>query len=49
MKDTCSNQTKAGMLAKYKGNEFITDSKKLSEIFISDIFYIPNATVQDLR
>lgn len=36
-----------GKLAEYKGNMFKT--KDLDDIFKSDIFYIPNATVQDLR
>lgn len=36
-----------GKLAAYKGNEVKT--QHLDELFKSDIFYIPNATVQDLR
>lgn len=36
-----------GKLATYKGNEVKT--QHLDELFKSDIFYIPNATVQDLR
>lgn len=38
---------KVGKLAEYKGYEFTT--QKLDQLFISDIFYIPNVTVQDLR
>lgn len=38
---------KIGKLAEYRGYEFTT--QKLDQLFISDIFYIPNVTVQDLR
>ena len=38
---------KVGKLADYRGYEFKT--QKLDQLFISDIFYIPNVTVQDLR
>ena len=38
---------KVGKLAEYRGYEFTT--QKLDQLFISDIFYIPNVTVQDLR
>ena len=38
---------KVGKLADYRGYEFTT--QKLDQLFISDIFYIPNVTVQDLR
>lgn len=39
--------TKVGKLADYRGYEFKTE--RLDQLFISDIFYIPNVTVQDLR
>ncbi len=49
MRDYCEKfgSSAPGKLASYKGNEVKT--QHLDELFKSDIFYIPNATVQDLR
>ena len=49
MRDYCEKfgASAPGKLASYKGNEVKT--QHLDELFKSDIFYIPNATVQDLR
>lgn len=49
MRDYCEKygSSAVGKLATYKGNEVKT--QHLDELFKSDIFYIPNATVQDLR
>lgn len=49
LRDYCENQgsDNPGKLAEYKDNKFSTQN--LDTIYKSDIFYIPNATVQDLR
>ena len=40
---------KPGQLGEYKGIPIMVDPDKLGTLFISDIFFIPNMTVQDLK